>query len=66
MVNIIDQKRGFCQCYRIGNCDKNIDEISKTRHSINNLTEYQKYQTGFVLFDAESNFEYIYPVFTLL
>ncbi len=48
-----------------GNCGK-IDGISKIRDSINNLKAYQKYQNGFVIFDAESNFEHIYPVFTLL
>ncbi len=45
---------------------KNIDGISKTQHSINNLIEHQKYRTRFVIFDAESNFEHIYPVFTPL
>ncbi len=45
---------------------KKIDGISKTLYSNNNLTERQKYQTGFVIFDAESNFEHIHPVFTLL
>ncbi len=45
---------------------KNIDETSKTPDSFNNLKEYQKYQNGFVIFDAESNFEHIYPLFTLL
>ncbi len=45
---------------------KNINGISKTQHSINNLPEHQKYQIVFVIFNAESNFEYIYPVFTLL
>ncbi len=45
---------------------KNIDGVSKTQDSINNLKEHRKYQNGFVIFDVESNFEYIYPVFTLL
>ncbi len=43
---------------------KNIDGILKTRHSFNNLTEHEKYQTCFI-FGAESNFERIYPVFTV-
>ncbi len=49
----------------IENRDKNIDVISKIRHWINNLTDHQKYQIGFVIFDAESNFEHIYRYFSL-
>ncbi len=62
MVNIIDQKCGFRWCSAI----KNIDEILKIRDLINNLKAYQKYQNAFVIFDAESKFEYMCPVLTLL
>ncbi len=44
---------------------KNIDGISKTQDSINNLRAYQKYQNSFVIFDTESNFEHIYPVYLI-
>ncbi len=44
----------------------NIDEISKIRDSINNLEVYQKYHNDFIICDAESNFEHIYPTFTSL
>ncbi len=44
------------------NVIKNIDRISKTGDSIYNLKVYQKYQNGFVIFDAELNFEHIYPL----
>ncbi len=50
----------------LGTAIKNIDWISKTRDSINNLKKYQKYQYSFVIFDAESNIEHICLVFTLL
>ncbi len=43
---------------------KNIDEIPKTRNSIDNLEDYQQYQNSFVIFDAESNFQHIYAVFS--
>ncbi len=45
---------------------KNIDGASKARDSINNLKDRQKYWNSFVVFDGESNFEHIYPLFTLL
>ncbi len=35
-----------------GTMMKNIDRISKTRDLINNLKAYQRYQNGFVIFDA--------------
>ncbi len=47
-----------------GTLVKNIDGISKTRDSIHNLKEYQKYQNSFVIFDADSNFEHIYQMFS--
>ncbi len=47
----------------VGNCDKKYWWDLKNLTSINNLTDHQIYQTSFVIFDAESNFEYIYPVF---
>ncbi len=40
---------------------KNIDEISKSQDLTDNLKDYRKYQNSFVIFDAESNFEHIYP-----
>ncbi len=43
---------------------KNIDGISKTPDSIDNLKGYEKYQISFVSFDKESHFEHIYQVFS--
>ncbi len=50
----------------LGTMIENINEISKIQGSINNLKVYQKYQNSFVIFDAESNFDHIYSVVTLL
>ncbi len=43
---------------------KNIAEIPKTRYSINNLKEDQKYQNGFFICDTESNFGHIHQGFS--
>ncbi len=45
----------------LGTVIKNIDGISETRDSINNFTVSKELE-WFYIFDAESNFEHIYPV----